>query len=86
MRRTPHGGSGSWFALVELLKLQESGQFSDESVKIEVTQTHSRRPVVLEIADKGNSVRGVIIIVSTYCKTPSSVSSFNDFLFIIIKR
>ena len=31
MRRTSRGGSGlSWFALPELLKLQEIGQFPDE--------------------------------------------------------
>ncbi len=33
MRRTPCDGSGSWFALTKLLKLQEGGQFPDESEK-----------------------------------------------------
>ena len=34
------GESGGWFALAELLKLQESGQFPDEPVKIEGAQIH----------------------------------------------
>ena len=34
-KRTPHGESGGWFALVELLKIEERGQFPDESVKVE---------------------------------------------------
>ena len=41
MRRTTHSGSGSWFALDELLKLQERGQSPDESVKIQGAQIHS---------------------------------------------
>ena len=43
MRRTTHGGSGTsdgWIEKVELLKLQKSGQFPDELVKIEDTQIH----------------------------------------------
>jgi hypothetical protein len=56
--RTPHGGSGkvhSWNAQVELLKLQQNGQFPDELVKIKVTQiTKSlcNLPDVLEIGIK----------------------------------
>ena len=38
IRRTSSGESGGWFVLAELLKLKESGQFPDESVKIEDTQ------------------------------------------------
>ena len=34
----PCGESGGRITLVELLKLQESGQFPDESVKIEGSQ------------------------------------------------
>ncbi len=37
---TLSGGSERLIELTELLKLQESGQFSDESVKIETTQIH----------------------------------------------
>ena len=40
-RRTPHVESGRRITLAELLKLQESGQFPDESVKIEGAQIHS---------------------------------------------
>ena len=40
-RRTPQVGSGSWFEIAELLKMQEKDQFPHESVKIEVTQIHS---------------------------------------------
>ena len=32
--------SGGWFALTELLKLQENSQFPDEPVNIEGTQIH----------------------------------------------
>ena len=66
MRRTRSGGSGSVFALAELLKLQESGQFPDELVKIEGTQIHrgdARR--TSNSRHKGNSMRGTIIIVRT---------------------
>ena len=49
MRRTLRDTSGSWFELVELLKLQENGQFPDESVKIQGIQIH-RIDVVLEIS------------------------------------
>ena len=41
MRRMSCDESGSVFVLTELLKLQENGQFPDESVNIEVTQIHS---------------------------------------------
>ena len=50
MRRTPRGGSGSWFALAEVLKLKESGQFHGEPVKIEGAQIHSVAAHVLAIA------------------------------------
>ena len=43
LRRTPCGGSGTGhdqFTQVELLKLQKSGQFPDESVRIKDTQIH----------------------------------------------
>ena len=40
MRRTPSGESERLIALVELLKLQEIGQFPDESVKKEDTHIH----------------------------------------------
>ena len=51
MRRTPLGESESWLALAELLKLQESGQFPDEPVKIEGAQIHHGDAHVLAIAD-----------------------------------
>jgi hypothetical protein len=37
VRRTPRGcsGTGCWIAQAELLKLQKSGQFPDEPVRIE---------------------------------------------------
>ena len=50
MRRTPRGESGGWFALAELLKQQESGQFPDEPVKIEGAQTHRGDAHMLAIA------------------------------------
>ena len=34
------GESGGWFALVELLKIEERGQFPDESVKVEGVSIH----------------------------------------------
>jgi hypothetical protein len=45
LRRTPRGGSGTdhgheSVAQVELLKLQKSGEFPDESVKIKGAQIH----------------------------------------------
>ena len=42
MRRTPHDGSGrtGWIPQVELLKIQQSGQFPDDPAKIEVIQIH----------------------------------------------
>ena len=43
MRRNPHDGSGPGHGDVvqsELLKVQKSGQFPDELVKIEFTQIH----------------------------------------------
>jgi hypothetical protein len=48
VRRTPHIGSGGvesgtvhgWFVPAELLKLQKSGQFPDESVKIKDAEIH----------------------------------------------
>jgi hypothetical protein len=40
VNRTPLGESESVIALAELLKLQESGQFPDEPVKIEGAQIH----------------------------------------------
>ena len=43
MRRTPRGGGGTGHGHVaqdELLKLQKSGQFPDELVKIEGAQIH----------------------------------------------
>jgi hypothetical protein len=42
-RRTPHGDSGTdhcWIVQAEFLKMQKSGQFPDELVKIEATQSH----------------------------------------------
>ena len=50
MRRTSCDGSGSWFALAELLKLQEIGQFPDEPVNIEGAQIHRGDAHVLAIA------------------------------------
>ena len=38
VRRTSHGGSGSWFALAELLKVEERGQFPDDPPKIKGVQ------------------------------------------------
>jgi hypothetical protein len=43
VRRTPSDGSGTGHGQVEkleLLKLQKSGQFPDESVRIKETQIH----------------------------------------------
>ena len=43
LRRTPHGGSGTdhgSVAQAELLKLQQNGQFADETVKIKGAQIH----------------------------------------------
>ena len=43
MRRTPHGGSGTGhgqIAQAELLKLQKTGQFPDDPVRIKDTQIH----------------------------------------------
>ncbi len=51
MRRTPRDGSGSWFVLAELLKLQEIVQFPDDLVKIEGTQIHRGDVHVLAITD-----------------------------------
>jgi hypothetical protein len=44
--------NGSWFALVELLKTEESGQFP-EDLKKKGSQIHDlcRRPAVLVIGD-----------------------------------
>ena len=64
MRRTPRGGSGSWFALAEVLKLQESGQFPDEPVKIEVTQIRCVDARTSNSRHKGESIRRIVIIVS----------------------
>jgi hypothetical protein len=67
VRRTPRGGSGTGhghIAPAELLKLQKSGQFPDEFVKIEDTQIHyvsSRRNS--NSRHKADSVRGIVIIV-----------------------
>jgi hypothetical protein len=48
VRRTPRGGSGTgWIEQAELLKLQKSGQFPDEPVRIKGAQIH-----VLAIAGK----------------------------------
>ncbi len=51
MRRTSYGESEGLIALAELLKLQEIGQFPDESVKIEDTQIHRGDIHVLAISD-----------------------------------
>ncbi len=53
MRRTPIDGNGTgcWFTLTELLKLQINGQFPDESATIKDEQVHSIRPDVLTIGD-----------------------------------
>ena len=40
MRRIPHGESEGLIVVDELLKMEEIGQFPDESVKIEGTQIH----------------------------------------------
>ena len=43
VKRTPSDGSGrvhGYVAQAELLKVQKSGQFADEFVRIEVTQIH----------------------------------------------
>ncbi len=53
MRRTPRGGSGrvhGYVAQAELLKMQKSGQFPDELVKIEDTNSQCKRPDELAIA------------------------------------
>ena len=56
------GGSGSCFPLVELLTLEERGQFPDESPKIKGEQIHSVG--VLESAGiVGNSVSTVFLFV-----------------------
>ncbi len=57
---------GSWLALNELLKLQESCQFPGEPVNIKATNSPwrpSRR--TSNSRHRGNSMRGTIIIVST---------------------
>jgi hypothetical protein len=41
VRRTPLVGSGSWFALAELLKLQVSVQFPDDPAIMKDTQINS---------------------------------------------
>ena len=50
MRRTSPDGSGSWFTLSELLKVQENCEFPDESVKIKDVKVHSVGPAVLTIS------------------------------------
>ena len=55
MKRTPCGESGGWFTLPELLKLQESGQFPDESVKIDGTQIHCVDTVLVIVGIKAIS-------------------------------
>ena len=69
MRRTPYGGSESEILQAELLKLQETGQFPDESAKIKGAQIHSvgvpASGRTRNNRHKGNRVRGTIIIVST---------------------
>ena len=68
MRRTSCDGSGSrgWITLVELLKLQENGQFPDESVKVKGVRIHSVGVCSIRNSrHKGNRVRVTIILVST---------------------
>ena len=59
-------GTGHWsIALAELLKLQKSGQFADEPVRIKGAPIHYvnvRRTT--NSRHKGDRVRGTIIIVS----------------------
>ena len=72
MRRTPRGGSGTGhgqIAQAELLKLQKSGQFPDEPVRIKGAQIHyvdsvTPRRTRTDSSHTGDSVRGTIIIVS----------------------
>ena len=70
MRRTCRDGSGTvhWsIPEVELLKLQKSGQFANETVRIKGTQISlCNLPDVLATVDtKEDSVRGIVIIVSS---------------------
>jgi hypothetical protein len=58
------GGSGtghSYVAQAELLKLQRSGQFPDELVKIEGTQIHYVASQTSNSRHKGDSVRGILL-------------------------
>ena len=67
MRRTPCDESGGWFALSELLKLEEGGQFPDDPVKIEDSQIRCVDARRTSQRHQGISVRGTIIIISTVC-------------------
>jgi hypothetical protein len=68
VRRTTRDGDGTshgQIAQAELLKLEKSGQFSDESVRIKASQIHYVTPRrTNNTKDKGDHVRGTIIIVS----------------------
>ncbi len=64
MRTTPHDGSGTghgWIAQDELLKIQKSGQFPDELVKIEGVQIHYVASQ-LKIRPTYHRIVGVIIV------------------------
>ncbi len=65
MRRTTHGGSGTVHGQIvqdELLKLQKSGQFPDETVRIKGVQIHGVIVRISSSSHKGDNVRGTIII------------------------
>ena len=69
MRRRPRGGSGTGhgqIAQAELLKLQKSGQFPDEPVRIKVSQIHyvtsQTGPDVLGIVVTNDTVLGGLLL------------------------
>ncbi len=79
MRRTPIDGNGTgcWFTLTELLKLQINGQFPDESATIKDEQVHSIRPDVLTIGDiKEIELEGRLLLLVRYCRILSVTVSF----------
>ena len=66
MPRACSGTGHGRIAQAELLKLQKSGQFPDEPVRIKgepVHYVHPRR--TSNSRHKGDSVRGIVIIIST---------------------
>ncbi len=64
--RKPRGGSGTGhgrFPESELLKLQKSGQFPDESVRIKGTNSLCNLPEVLGIGDINDTTLGGLLFI-----------------------